>query len=161
MNRPISLLGLRRDDLRAMTETESEIFVRLSLSPKADQDAATLDSDVFSLGGMAMDMARHAVVARLAKAGVSVTVAALVVICSWTERPGDLVLFAYTALEIARREGTSVVTLAHLSEPDSFGWGVPTKAARNRVWDAQKHFDGADDNWLDTDAAWTLEAVPA
>jgi hypothetical protein len=158
MTRPPSLLDLGPHELRPMTPTESEIFVMASLSPDLDEKRVDVDSAIFDGVATSITMARGAIVARLAVANVAVTPAALVVLASWSKSPGDLVLWAYACLCLAQRRGLDLVTLQDLGF-HAFPMGVPTDDAKTRIWNAQKHFDSAEANWLDLEKAWASEAM--
>ena len=159
MNRPPSLLELHVDELRPMTEEETRMFVGVCTAPQADRDPIGA-TDPAMTGKDELSFAlREALVARVRKAGLEITSAAVAFVAILSDSPGDIVLFAYTCVELARRQRLRLVRLEHLVAPGAFGFGVPTKRGAARIWSAQKHFDGAVDNWLDTDAAWSLEAI--
>ncbi|GEM_PF-3838086 len=140
-----------------MTKEQSEIMIGVLLRG-LDETAPIGDDSPFASerGWNAVGAANVILLPRLAKAGVTVSEALFVVVCSWVGgRAGDLTLWAYTLLEISRRCGRRHLTTNELVL--AFPMGVPTEAAMGRIWAAQKQFDGAQDNWLDTDAAWILD----
>lgn len=155
VKRPPSFLDLRAGEGRQMTHEETEAFISLTVADHRDKSALRVDDPRFEDADSFELAARRAIVGRLARAGVSVTVPAFVAMVILSERLGDLVLWAYLAMEIARRDGLDVVDLDALSF--AMPHGIPTEEARRRIWDAQKDFDGLNGNWLDTVAAWTME----
>lgn len=158
MNRPPSFLGLPAHECRPMTDEESELFFAVGMAGIEDRTPLTFESELFKLGDQVALAARATVLRRLEIAGVSVTAPALLGMAILSRGVGDFVLFAYFALDIARRDRKTLIDFEALSF--AMPHGVPSDAAKQRIWAAQKGFNGCDDNWLDTSEAWTLEAVP-
>jgi hypothetical protein len=148
---PASFLDLPRKDFRPMTEDESGMFIRACMLDIKD---STL-TDFSSVEG---SMPHATVVARLRAAGLDITMSAFLAILSWSNgRPGDFVMWAYTASHIARNKGIKLIK--HEDLVNAFAMGIPTEEAREKTWDAQKvpidkHVDGMSDNYIDDLSFW-------
>jgi len=149
---PASFLDVPNDERRPMTETETRNFFSAIM---ADMNGA--EPGDFSVIEGTMPYAT--IVARLKAAGVDLTRGALLAMVSWSDgRPGDLVMWGYTASQIARTSNKKLITCNDMVE--AFPFGIPNDAAREKIWDAQKvpvdkHESGMSDNYLDILAFWS------
>lgn len=145
----LSLLDTTSAERRPMTEDETRSMLEAVLLDQANEDPV-LDPEL--LQGT---IAYPTLALRLRLAGIEVTLGACHVVMSWSGmRPGCLVLWAYTAVCIARKTGRNLVTIDDLAS--EFPFGIPTSDGSRRIWEAQKidRDDAGTDNGLDLETAW-------
>lgn len=149
---PASFLDVPNKDRRPMTDVETKNF---SSAIMADMNEIK-PGDFTALEGT---MPYATIVARLKAAGVDLTFGALLAMVSWSDgRPGDLVMWGYTASHIARTHNKTLISCNDMV--DAFPMGIPNHAAREKIWEAQKvpvdkQEPGMSDNYLDILAFWS------
>jgi hypothetical protein len=149
---PASFLDVPPSERRPMTEDETKSFMSAILADLQDNKPG----DFSNIEGT---LTYATIVHRLKTAGVNLSVGGLLGLVAWTNgRPGDMVMWAYTASQIAKSSGTKLITCNDLVE--AFPFGIPTEEARKKIWEAQKvPFDeiknGMSDNYLDMLEFWS------
>lgn len=149
---PASFLDVPSDERRPMTEEETRNFMSAIMS---DMQAAVPGDFTKTEGTMPYATIVH----RLKSADVDLTTGAFLAILSWTDgRPGDMVMWAYTASCIARSSNIKLITCNDLVS--AFPFGIPTNEARKKTWYAQKvpedkREPGMSDNYLDRLELWS------
>jgi hypothetical protein len=166
MEKVLSLLDLTPAERRPMTEDETKMLMSVILVSvkKGDTVGVDDDDDFWTIGGdknTVTGLIFNIVFTRLQAAKVKATESVYMAIMVWeTHSVGDLVLWAYTILQIARKNKSNVVNLTDLIE--EFPMGIPTKAGKDRIWRSQKREDCPNHNYYDTAEAWApLEEVAA
>ena len=167
MEKVLSLLDLTPAERRPMTQDETKMLMSVIMASVQKGDTVGLDDDddFWTIGGdenPITGLIFNIVFTRLQAAKIKATEAVYMAIMVWETRSvGDLVLWAYTILQIARKNKSNVVNLTDLI--NEFPMGIPTLAGKERIWRAQKRFqDDGSYNYYDTDDAWTpLEGVAA
>jgi len=145
------LLGLSPDGVRPMTLDESKVLI--SLTMMTEEDAAPIEAE------LAEDIGYQILNKRLEYYGVKVEVRAKLWVSSLCDRPGTVVMWAYTLMLLSRVH--TPVSLTDLTSPNTFGFGIPTEESYHARWDSQKRLHaprGFNDNWLDADDFWKESA---
>jgi hypothetical protein len=149
---PASFLDVPPSERRPMTEDETKNFMSAIIADMQDSKPG----DFSKLEGT---LPHATIVHRLKSAGIDLSLGGLLGMVAWTsDRPGDMVMWAYTASQIAKTSGTKLITCNDLV--DAFPFGIPTEEARKKIWDAQKipaekRENGMSDNYLDMLEFWS------
>lgn len=140
IKKPPSLLNC---EVRPMNDQESHYFIQGGLSVAlritADQEFA----DQLGFPGKVF-------YAHLNGRGLKIERALMLFLCTISNSPAKLVLWVWT---LHNAKVTGPVTLAYWAE-HLFPLGVPTEAAYEKIWDAQKSPKGG--NLLDGATVWKL-----
>lgn len=149
---PISFLDVPVSERRTMTAEETRNFMSalmVDLKNSGPGDFSQVENT----------MPHATMVQRLKSVGIDLSTGAFLAMMAWTTgSPGDMVMWAYTCSQIARSSGVKVVTCNDLVE--AFPFGIPTEAAREKIWDAQKipvekREAGMSDNYVDLIEFWS------
>lgn len=159
-----SLLTLRGDDLRPLTDSEVRSFlliVTLDLTNTVSDTPGDLTA-YMDAAPEPKPFSLQVMVNRLVETGLQyspLAVTAAARLCAGS--PGIAVMWAY-AFFLRSRDGNPL-TYRELFSPELFGLGVPTDEALHRLWDAQKGNaqtppDRNVDNVLDLPETWLVPA---
>lgn len=146
-----TLFELKDDDVRPMTTDESKYFIMLVLAENKGGSAPFNADELYKLGeeqkwpfGIMVLTSRL----RAANNDKLTYTSDVIMLCGlFMKSPSDAIMWAYALAQKAIKTGETV-NIASFT--DSLPWGVPTDDAKHRLWDEQKRYRGAADNWLDT-----------
>jgi len=89
----------------------------------------------------------------MVKSDLEVCPDSLIMFSYLSDRPGMAVLYAYALVRYTSENGK----FSLLEDiPRVFEHGLPTEEYAHSLWDEQKYFNGAKDNFLDTPEAWEI-----
>jgi hypothetical protein len=158
MNKPISFLDLKADELRRMDADEAKALINVSIIPEfnepvsAQQVQAILTKD----GELKLPFGLAVLIQRLTLTQAKYAPAVVMMAGILSNSPGDAVMWAYTLFLLAQHN--NAVTLDDLIM-GPFAEGFPTDEAKARIWDAQKKPGAPLGNLLDAKETWELETA--
>jgi hypothetical protein len=155
MNKPLSLLDLRPDELRPMTEGESKMLITLTLSGQSVaefKEPKTADQleEFFSAHESKMPFLLAVLVGRLKLSKGKFSPDVVLLTAGLSSTPGEAVMWAYTLHLLAQQQNIGINELVM----GPFGDGFPTDKGIERIWDAQKNKDAPLGNLLDSIDTW-------
>lgn len=144
-----SYRGLLGCEVQRMTREQAEAFVQLVLMEVRDPSGERLGKDLGLEKPPGLRILEH----RLDFAKVTAHPALRLYLTLLCTSPGECVLWAYTCAVIQDEQRLPLVTLRAWTE--HFPNGVPTPAAYDAAWVAQRRCDGSPKhNWLDCPEQW-------
>ncbi len=148
----ISLLDLKREHLRPMTEEESKLFASVFFNIKGD----TMTGSEFLKKAEAMEAPQALMI--IAKRLASFTTeerfdpAAVIFVASLCGKAGDCALWAHALIDGAKRFGGEL-TLEDFSTR-MFPIGIPSDEGMSAAWDSQKDSSMPNSNVLDSRSSY-------
>ena len=149
----VGLIPVAPGDKAPLTREQSEMFIRMCMADDA-KIASVWSGVIADKGGL---FQAQILESRLASVGMANLIDPKVkFFCSYlSDSPGKVVMWAFTLSLMAVRTGGKV-TITSFSEPEYFGFGVPTEEYSHSQWDKQKRSSVgfSSDNWIDSPDLW-------
>lgn len=149
----VGLIPVAPGDKAPLTKEQSEMFIRMYMGDDSKM-VSVWASATSDKGGL---FQAQILESRLASVGMADLIDPKVkFLCAYlSDSPDKVVMWAFTLSLMAVKTGGKV-TLSTFSEPEYFGFGVPTEEYSHSQWDKQKRkSEGwSSDNWIDSPDLW-------
>jgi hypothetical protein len=159
MTKVLSFLDLKQNELQELSDEQAKTIIALSIGQedlKQPLPADKLEDCLTKAGTIQMPFGMTVLVKRLQQTDAEYSPDAVLFVTTLCRTPGDAVMWAYTLFQQAKKSGKNSVTLHDLCM-GPFGYGFPTDAGKERIWDAQKDKDSPLGNLLDNSKTWANE----